>query len=134
MTYTTTSEKTPTPSTVQNLHPDSAKLDCKALLALGVSPDDARMIMEILEISNLAKQYRHQLYRQGVVKEDARRLAKAIAQYDVVGKIPTPPYQNLIRHYCSTICRLGLWRSQLLLPAPTAPEQPPAYRRYSYNF
>ncbi|MGF1499378.1 MAG: hypothetical protein ACFB8W_21520 [Elainellaceae cyanobacterium] len=133
MAYTIISENPSTRVARQALHSDSAKLDCKSLLALGVSPSDARMIMDILEISQLAKRYRRQLYGQGVGKEDARRIAKAIAQYDVVGKPPSPPYQTLIRHYCSTICRLGLWRSSLLLSHPPQTEVTPSYREYSYD-
>ena len=67
------------------------------------------------ELRTRVTQYCCQLIRMGIPKSDAWEVAVAIAKYDDRNRIPKPDQQQLIRQYCSSICRAKLWRADLLL-------------------
>lgn len=58
--------------------------------------------------------YWRKLIEAGVPIDAANIIAWAIARYDTAKRLPQTEQRSLINHYCPSICRAGLWRSQLL--------------------
>jgi hypothetical protein len=96
------------------LHFDSQKL-----IALGVPPEDAKSIAQTIITKHTMLRYWRRLAQAGIPSDNARRIARAIAKYDVIQTLPSARQQNLIRYYCPIVCRCGLWRSALLLSQPS---------------
>lgn len=95
-------------------HLTDAPIDWRQLTALGMSRDDALRVSQALMVRELALNYRHKLLKQGVPCNEAKRIARAIANYDTAQTQPSPGQQTLIQQYCPLICRASLWRPQLL--------------------
>lgn len=91
------------------------EFDSKTLIALGISPIEADTMTQILVTKHTMLRYWHRLTKAGVPKDNARRIARAIAKYDVSQTLPTLHQRKLICQYCPIVCRCGLWRSGLLL-------------------
>lgn len=87
----------------------------RSLTALGVSWEEARSIAITLVTQRLMAAYWQRLVGVRVPIDDARRIARAVAKYDVMELPPTLQQQQLIQRYCSIVCRTGLWRADLLL-------------------
>ncbi|WP_143467804.1 hypothetical protein [Leptolyngbya ohadii] len=94
---------------------DLLQFDPGKLIALGVSPIEADSMAQILVAKHTMLRYWHKLTKAGVPKDNARRIARAIAKYDVSQTLPTLHQRKLICQYCPIVCRCGLWRSGLLL-------------------
>lgn len=58
--------------------------------------------------------YWRKLIEAGVPIDAANIIAWAIARYDTAKRLPQTNQRDLINQYCPSICRAGLWRSQLL--------------------
>lgn len=84
-------------------------------MALGVSQEEARAIATMLITKRLMFTYWRRLVGNGVPIDQARKIARAVAKYDVMDAAPTLQQQELIQRYCPAICRTGLWRAGLLL-------------------
>jgi hypothetical protein len=91
------------------------RVDWKKLATLGVDPTEAQSIAQVLMTKQLMGTYWRKLIQAGVPKDDAKRIARAIAKYDVSRRPPRSYQRSLIQHYCPFVCRCGLWRSALLL-------------------
>jgi hypothetical protein len=91
----------------------------RTLTDLGVSWEDAQSIATTLIAKRVMVVYWQRLIRVDVPAVEARRIARAIAKYDIMGMHPPVAYQALIRRYCPAVCRAGLWRVELLLPDPS---------------
>ncbi len=89
--------------------------DWRDLTSLGVSPQEARMIARTLIIKRLIGSYWLRLTKAQVPTDAARRIARAVAKYDVLEILPTLSQQQLLHHHCPAICRSGLWRAEMLL-------------------
>lgn len=89
--------------------------DAHKLVRLGISLEEANAIVRLLLTKQTMLQYWRRLAKAGIPKDDARRIARAIAKYDVSYTQPDNQQQQLIRYYCPIVCRCGLWRSALLL-------------------
>lgn len=89
--------------------------DWRGLTALGVTPEDARSIATTLIAKRLMLIYWRRLHRAGIPYQDAKRIARAVAKYDVMEMLPSARQQTLIGRYCPIVCRVGLWRRELLL-------------------
>ncbi|MBD2256477.1 hypothetical protein [Pseudanabaena sp. FACHB-2040] len=66
------------------------------------------------EIKKVGLHYWQQLYQAGIPKDDARKIAAAIAKFDVAQRPPAPDQAQLIECYSPLICRARLWRRDLL--------------------
>lgn len=89
--------------------------DWRKLTELGISLEDARKIAQNLVLKKMMLCYWRKLRRVGIPADDARRLARAIVKFDALRQSPSRNQQCLISKYCSQVCRVGLWRSNLLL-------------------
>jgi hypothetical protein len=67
------------------------------------------------EVKRLGVQYWQQLCRVGVPLTDARKMAAAIAKYDIAQRPITPDERYLIIRYSPFVCRAQLWRGNMLL-------------------
>lgn len=59
--------------------------------------------------------YWQKLIREGVPKEEARKIAVAIAKFDILERLPSNEQKQLISRFSPSVCRARLWRSDLLL-------------------
>lgn len=59
--------------------------------------------------------YWQKLIREGVPKEEASQIAKAIAKFELFAQIPSTEQKQLISQFSALLCRAQLWRSDLLL-------------------
>lgn len=59
--------------------------------------------------------YWQKLIREGVPKDEARKIAVAIAKFDVLDRVPSSEQKQLISQFSPSVCRAQLWRSHLLL-------------------
>lgn len=85
------------------------------LIALGVSLEEARSIATALIAKRLLFIYYHRLTKAGVAIDNAHKIARAVAKYDMMEILPTLEQQALIQQHCPEVCRSGLWRADLLL-------------------
>ncbi|MBD0336666.1 MAG: hypothetical protein ICV62_14350 [Cyanobacteria bacterium Co-bin13] len=58
--------------------------------------------------------YWQRLCQVGIPRGDARKIAAAIAKFDVARRPPAPEQAQLIERYSSLVCRAQLWRRDLL--------------------
>jgi hypothetical protein len=100
-----------------SLQTDLLAFDWRDLIALGVTQAEAHSIATRLIARRLMLAYWRKLLKAGVALHTARRLARTIAKYDVMARLPTPQQQHLLRQHCPAICRSGLWRVEMLLQA-----------------
>lgn len=89
--------------------------DWRELTALGVTPEEARSIATTLIAKRLMLIYWQRLHRAGIPYKDSKKIARAVAKYDVMEMLPSARQQTLIGRYCPIVCRVGLWRRELLL-------------------
>lgn len=72
-----------------------------------------------LEIANdfrtLGITYWQKLVREGVPKDEARKIASAIAKFELLKRLPSPEEKQLISTFSRFVCRAQLWRSALLM-------------------
>lgn len=94
----------------------------RTLIDLGVSWDEAHSIATTLIAKRVMVVYWQRLLRSNVPPDEARRIARAVAKYDIMGLHPPAYYQQLIHRYCPAVCRAGLWRVELLLPDASVEE------------
>lgn len=94
---------------------DVLAFDWRALTALGVSWEEARSIATTLIVKQFMGMYWRRLLRSDVPAKEARRIARAIAKFDLLDLPPTAQQRVLIQRYCPAVCRSGLWRCNLLL-------------------
>lgn len=66
-------------------------------------------------VKNIGVAYCQLLVKVGVPKQDAVKIAAAIAKFDIVHRQPSPEQRALIAQFSASICRVQLWRSHLLL-------------------
>jgi hypothetical protein len=85
------------------------------LTALGITQAEAQSIAARLIVRRLMLAYWRRLLKAGVTLDNARRLARTIAKYDVMQILPTPQQQALLCQHCPAICRSRLWRAEMLL-------------------
>lgn len=63
----------------------------------------------------IAVAYWQKLVRAGVPKQEAQAIAAAIAKFDLFERHPSSLQQKLISQFSASICRVRLWRSELLM-------------------
>lgn len=90
------------------------QFDWQQLTALGISSNEIKQLAVKIEFKKTAARYYRKLLALGVPIEDAQRIAKAIARFDLTRTALKPHYKNLVSHYCPLVCRAGLWRPNLL--------------------
>ncbi|NER79673.1 MAG: hypothetical protein F6K42_08835 [Leptolyngbya sp. SIO1D8] len=59
--------------------------------------------------------YWQKLIREGVPREEAGKIAAAIAKFDLFARTPSSEQKRLISQFSPLVCRAQLWRSHLLL-------------------
>jgi hypothetical protein len=59
--------------------------------------------------------YWQKLVREGVPKDEARKIAGAIAKFDLFQRSPSTEQKQLISQFSRFVCRAQLWRCELLL-------------------
>jgi hypothetical protein len=77
----------------------------------------SRVQAKSAQIRQLIPVYWRQLIEWDVPIDAAKQLAEAIAEYDVIHRLPNAEQRQLMNQYCRFICRCGLWRSEMLLLA-----------------
>ncbi|HEY9887177.1 MAG TPA: hypothetical protein V6D02_02185 [Candidatus Obscuribacterales bacterium] len=55
------------------------------------------------------------LVREGVPRDEARKIAEAIARFELLEKAPSSEQKQLISQFSRFVCRAQLWHSELLL-------------------
>jgi hypothetical protein len=66
------------------------------------------------QIKKVGLHYWQQLCQVGIPSSEARRIAAAIAKFEVAQRPPAPDQAHLIGRYSVLICRARLWRRDLL--------------------
>lgn len=66
------------------------------------------------QIKKVGVHYWQQLCQAGIPSTEARRIAAAIAKFEVAQRPPAPDQAHLIGRYSALICRAQLWRRNLL--------------------
>ncbi|MGD1941747.1 MAG: hypothetical protein ACFB0G_10580 [Leptolyngbyaceae cyanobacterium] len=95
-------------------------------MAIASSPDipptAAELPQHLAARMNIASDFRvrgitywQKLVREGVPKDEARKIASAIAKFELFDKPPSPDQKQLISRFSAFICRAQLWRSDLLI-------------------
>lgn len=59
--------------------------------------------------------YWQKLVREGVPKDEACKIAKAIVKFELFAQPPSIEHKQLISRFSALLCRAQLWRSDLLL-------------------
>lgn len=59
--------------------------------------------------------YWQKLVREGVPRQEAQTLAKAIVKFELFGYPPSREHKQTISRFSALLCRAQLWRSDLLL-------------------
>ncbi len=59
--------------------------------------------------------YWQKLVREGVPKDEARKIASASAKFELFEKPPSQDQKQLISQFSAFVCRAQLWRSDLLI-------------------
>ncbi|NJN20762.1 MAG: hypothetical protein HC812_05680 [Leptolyngbya sp. RL_3_1] len=66
------------------------------------------------DIKRIGVAYWQLLVKAGIPTPDARKIAAAIAKFDVVQRPPSEEQKQLISEFSPLICRARLWRTHLL--------------------
>ncbi len=66
------------------------------------------------DIKRIGVAYWQLLIKVGIPKTDARKIAAAIAKFDLVQRPPSWEQKQLISQFSPLICRAKLWRTHLL--------------------
>lgn len=59
--------------------------------------------------------YWQKLVREGVPRDEAKKIATAIAKLELFAKPPSLEQKQLISQFSRFVCRAQLWRSDLLI-------------------
>ena len=59
--------------------------------------------------------YWQKLVREGVPRDEAKKIATAIAKLELFAKPPSLAQKQLISQFSRFVCRAQLWRSDLLI-------------------
>lgn len=66
-------------------------------------------------IKKVGVRYWQKLWQTGIPPLEARKIAAAIAKFDIAHRPPSLEQKQLITRYSPLICRAQLWRKDLLL-------------------
>ena len=90
--------------------------------SLDTPPTAAELPQHLAARMNIASDFRirgitywQKLVREGVPKDEARKIASAIAKFELFEKPPSQDQRQLISQFSAFICRAQLWRSDLLI-------------------
>lgn len=82
-------------------------------LATEAPPNNRQQRNHLLK--QVGVQYWYTLCQAGIPTPEARKIAAAIAKFDVAHRPPKREQVHLIVRYSALICRAQLWRRDLLL-------------------